>query len=333
MPTNAWLKSPTITKLAGNTSELSFYQLLFLLEEASGTNDTKGWLSSIKFKSNNSMGMAPGDVSHIRTSSTLEIIVNFVSLAVGAAAVLPEYFISETSKAHKTREYSLADFCDMFVQKICVNYYLIWRQYSWHKITSTQKNKQHGIKKTLASLMGYHQPINDMNDDFIYYFTGLLSQHSRNSTNLKNIIEYVFQIPCKIDECKGEWLTLNTSDQTAIGESGRYQVLSSSAALGNKVWDVEHSFQVKLGPLNAKQFSELLPNQPKQRVLTNFIRFYVGGSMSCTICLILDKNCLSQAQLGSTSQYLGWNCWVNTESINHHVNDTIFKGDNPWASN
>ena len=67
----------------------------------------------------------------------------------------------------------------------------------------------------------------------------------------------------------GRWLELEQPDQTALASRERSEGLNArlgvDAIAGRRVWDVESTFEVAVGPLSAIDFRSRLPGTDRSR--------------------------------------------------------------------
>ena len=106
-------------------------------------------------------------------------------------------------------------------------------------------------------------------DEALLYFGGHFAHWPRSAIALESVLNEYFQIPVAVKQFQGEWLYLAVEDRSALpprqgkGDSpifaetkigtvpsqGQYTALGSEAVIGQRVWDVESKFRVRLGPL------------------------------------------------------------------------------------
>jgi type VI secretion system protein ImpH len=67
------------------------------------------------------------------------------------------------------------------------------------------------------------------------------------------MLEDCLRLPVRVDQFRGQWLYLRSEDQTRMPSDsepeGSNNQLGVTAVVGERVWGVENSFRLRLGPL------------------------------------------------------------------------------------
>ena len=95
------------------------------------------------------------------------------------------------------------------------------------------------------------------------------------------------------------------------------------------MWDVESTFEVRLGPLDLEGFRSRLPGTPRLAALGELLRLYAGPQYDIHVRLILAARSVPQARLGGDSanpaaSRLGWTTWLNTAASPDNRADAAF---------
>ncbi|PHR94963.1 MAG: type VI secretion system baseplate subunit TssG [Blastopirellula sp.] len=143
------------------------------------------------------------------------------------------------------------------------------------------------------------------------YRSGLFSLATRPADGLKSLILDFLQLPVKIEQLTGGWLQLASEDQFNIGIFSNNNQLGVNTSLGEQVFDAQHKFTVKLGPLSIGDFYKLLPNTDLFQQLREMIRLYSNDEYDWDIELELKSHHVPKFQLGVQSQ-LGWTTWAGS---------------------
>lgn len=143
------------------------------------------------------------------------------------------------------------------------------------------------------------------------YRSGLFSMATRPADGLKSLILDFLQLPVKIEQLTGGWLQLAEEDQFNIGVFSNNNQLGINTSLGEQVFDVQHKFTVKIGPLSIEDFYSLLPNTDLFQQLREMIRLYSNDEHDWDIELELKFHHVPKFQLGVQSQ-LGWTTWAGS---------------------
>ena len=143
------------------------------------------------------------------------------------------------------------------------------------------------------------------------YRSGLFSLATRPADGLKSLILDFLELPVEIEQLTGGWLQLSEEDQFNIGIFSNNNQLGVNTSLGERVFDAQHKFTVKIGPLGIDEFYRLLPNTDLFQQLREMIRLYSNDEYDWDIELELKSHHVPQFQLGMQSQ-LGWTTWAGS---------------------
>ncbi len=116
----------------------------------------------------------------------------------------------------------------------------------------------------------------------------------------------------------------------AAGGSPGYATLGTSAVLGARIWDVQGSFRIQLGPLDYAQFQTFMPGAAQMAQLAALARTYVGPALDFDVQLTLKGSDVPACALSSNpaaGARLGWNTWLPTTSPRRDASDAIFRAD------
>jgi type VI secretion system protein ImpH len=114
-------------------------------------------------------------------------------------------------------------------------------------------------------------------------------------------------VPVRIEEFVGHWMPLNVPERTALGREGA--ALGAGAVLGSRVWDRQHKFRVRLGPLTLAQYQDFLPGRSPLRKLVDWVRLYLSFELDWDVRLVLERSEVPKLTLGG-GQRLGWTTWL-----------------------
>ncbi len=85
----------------------------------------------------------------------------------------------------------------------------------------------------------------------------LFSRRVRSGTDLAAMLNDYFPFDVEVRELQGHWIRLGSEDRSRLpgaGERGdSYNRLGVDAVLGDRVWDVQGEFRLRVGPLQYEQ--------------------------------------------------------------------------------
>jgi type VI secretion system protein ImpH len=76
------------------------------------------------------------------------------------------------------------------------------------------------------------------------------------------------------------------------------------------VWDVQHKFRIAIGPLRLDRFRRFLPGGADLARLQALVRSWVGIEFAWDVRLILLRDVVPRARLGSRDTALGHASWL-----------------------
>jgi type VI secretion system protein ImpH len=140
-----------------------------------------------------------------------------------------------------------------------------------------------------------------------FFHVGALVRHVRNAEGLAAILQHFFRVPVQIQEFVGHWMPLGPRERTYLSREGA--MLGSGAVLGDRVWDRQHKFRVRLGPLTLKEYESFLPAGKELPKLVDWVRLYLCFELDWDVRLILKEPEVPRLTLGGGTR-LGWTTWV-----------------------
>lgn len=165
-------------------------------------------------------------------------------------------------------------------------------------------------------------------------FAGLLAQGRRNAWGLRAILEGYFGLAVAVEQFRGQWLALEPECLTRLGTANA--TLGSDAVAGDRVWDVQGKFRLRVGPLGYAAFLDYLPDpaaDPARKsffLLCQLARLYAGPELDFDVQLTLRAADVPACRLTSdpaAGPRLGWNCWLLTGPAARAADDAVFESD------
>jgi len=153
---------------------------------------------------------------------------------------------------------------------------------------------------------------------------------------LEAILRDYFQVPTRIQQFQGQWLQLEPANRSRLdGELGNNE-LGVSTVVGERVWDMQSKFRLRLGPLGYDQFLDFLPDRNPDLgrktffLLVHLVRLYVEPTLDFDVRLILKAEEVPECRLtgdGTFGARLGWNTWLLTQSLTDDADDVVLEGE------
>jgi type VI secretion system protein ImpH len=265
-----------------------------------------------------------------------ELSVTLLGL-VGASGILPGHYSRLVLEASRDNNLALRDFLDIFNHRALSLFVRAAEKYRLPLAFERARTRgSDSFSAALLALIGMRGPAMQnrqaIPDETLIFYAGHFSHHLRTADALRQILSEFFDRPVGITQFQGHWADLLSSEQTQIGGRGAnpqcYATLGVSAVLGTRVWDVQGSFRVTLGPLDYAQFRGFMPDAAHMAQLAALTRSYVGPALEFDVQLTLKGSEVPALVLGAGQESgarLGWNTWLPTRGERGDASDAIFR--------
>lgn len=227
-------------------------------------------------------------------------------------------------RLRNSKDPTFSRFLDIFHHRMLSHFYRAWA--NKEPTVNFDRMESDRFAKYAGALFGLGMPSlrgrDELPDRAKLYFAGRFSNQARNAQGLEDILSAYFRIPVAIKEFIGQWVTLPKMSQWRLGETAETGSLGQTTLLGEKVWGCQHKFRLRIGPLDFRNFQQLLPGSASLRRVTATVKNYVGYELAWDVNLLLKKEEVPQLQLGGSGQ-LGWTTWLHSRSLSRDRDETI----------
>lgn len=292
-------------------------------------------------------GGARGEIAKAATAAGLadrkepppDMTVSFMGL-VGPSSALPQHFTDQLVRVLRERNTALRDFLDLFHHRTISLFVRSWEKY---RLPAAYERGGPGgedtISRSLYSLIGFGtgrlRGRLSVDDEALLHYAGHFAHQPRSAIALEMLLSDYFERPVRVWQYQGRWINLASDEHSALPTSenpeGSFCQLGVNAVAGDRVWDVQSSFRIRLGPLTLDEFSRFMPEGEELRRLADLTRLFVGPGFSFDVQLVLKKeevpDCVMASE-GPTAPRLGLNTWAKSEPLKHDPEDAIFNLDN-----
>lgn len=258
---------------------------------------------------------------------------------VGPSGTLPPHYTSLiVERWSRYRDSTLREFLDIFLQRFVALHYRAWAkyrpdiQYEKAKVTSrgvswdAAVEPRDAITSVVSSFVGLAgNGLTDrlaIDDHAIFHYSSHFARGPKTAVCLEAMLADLLSAAVKVEQFVGRWLELEPEDQTVLASpnmpEGQHAELGHGALLGKRVWDIESTFAVVVGPLNGSMFRQLLPGSRGLAAISDFLRLFAGPSYEIVVRLSLAAKevprCLlggaEEGSAGSLGPRLGWTTWL-----------------------
>lgn len=268
----------------------------------------------------------------------------------GPTGVLPEHYTSLLLERGHQRygDHAMRDFFDVFNDRAVRMYYLAWRKHrvceEYRRAGWAQDGRIDRFSEILYSVTGLGSDVLrrvlPFDPELVLYFGGRFADTCRTACGLENMLTSILEFPVQVVQFCGRWLNLPLRVQSALPSVaqplGQNLKLGENAVVGQRAWEEQSLFQVRLGPVNSDLFSQLLPQQGLLEFIAEFIRFYTGPSLDFEIRILLSTSEIpppvlrslprsAEDSVDSVPLRCGQSIWIGKSLISGSVEDPVFR--------
>jgi type VI secretion system protein ImpH len=303
----------------------------------------------VRFRAQPTLGFPAAPVSQIRAPATApdngrppgapEAVVSFYGMT-GPLGALPQHYTALLLRRVRAKDFSLRDFLDLFNHRALSLFFRAWEKYRlpWSFERARHDGTTDAVSQSLYCLTGFGtgglRGRQRVPDEAILFYAGHLAHYPRSAAALEALLADYFELSVEIQQAQGQWLTLDDADCSCLpgpGEpEGGANALGVSVFLGERVWDVQSKFRVRIGPLRYAQFCGFLPDGDGLRALGQLTRTFVGPDLDFEVIPLLlptDAPPCVLAGDGPDAPRLGWNTWIHDGDYVSVIADASFLVD------
>ena len=233
-------------------------------------------------------------------------------------------------RARHHNDATMAAFADMFHHRVVSLFYAAWAQSQ--PVVQFDRPSEDRFAMYVGSLFGLGtnplRGVDAMNHVSKLGFAGHLSSLPRHVSGLVSLIQGYFKVPTQVVEFIAHWMRIPEGDLVRLGGGSMNGHLGSDTIIGERVWQRQDKFQLKLGPLSLEMYESFLPTGKSFDSLVSAVRNYVGIEYLWEINLVLGSKEKPVTCLGKSGT-LGWTSWLDSkQQTTDHVNDLLLQVDN-----
>jgi type VI secretion system protein ImpH len=320
---------------------------------------------TVRFHAHLSMSFPVSEIFDIRLPDDekrpADLTVSFIGLT-GPMGALPRYYTEMILERTRHKDYTLRDFLDLFNHRLISLFYRAWEKNRFwtgferaelagrEKLASDPRQYRSFVledrprfdlfSQCLLDLAGlgigtlrYRSTVEHelerrtaIEDETLRFYSGLLSQQHRSASALEGLLSEYFGLRVAIQQFCGQWLYLEPENQSCLTEGGNVQ-MGVNLVVGERFWDMQGKFRIRLGPLTYRQFLDFLPSGTAFRPLAHLARLYAGKQFDIDVQVVLLAAEVPWCRLSDSAgagARLGWNTWIRNSDMTHDAADPVF---------
>ena len=132
---------------------------------------------------------------------------------------------------------------------------------------------------------------------------------TRSAEGLEILLSDYFKVAVEVRQFFGRWADIPRDSQLRLGAARESAELGRGATVGGTTWQVGHSFEIALGPLDRAGLERFLPGSPALIKLRELVRLYTNDEWQWQLRLLVRRETVAGASLGSRAR-LGETSWL-----------------------
>ena len=337
-----------IQRLEEDASRFDFYAAVRLIEALNPDKPRMGTSvkladDAVRFSQEPELQFAASSLSHYKPAAqhAARLAVNFFGL-YGPNGPMPLHlteYARERLRHH--HDPTIARFADIFHHRMISLFYRAWANTRPTVAYDRPQSDRFGFY--IGALQGKagdaFRKRDALPDRAKLFYAGHFSVQTKHPEGLRAIIGDILATTVRVEEFVGEWMEIQTNEQSRLGLLPHLATLGESALIGARVWGCQHKFTLVLGPLSLNQYLSLLPGAQALAQLIAVVRNYVGDELVWDANLVLQSgqvptelalgvpSAVNGNSMNGTAQ-LGWSMWLGPRYCEQDADDLML---NPYV--
>jgi type VI secretion system protein ImpH len=276
-----------------------------------------------------SLAFAPSSIEQVQqVDAVVRMYVNFLGM-FGPNGPLPQHLTEfARDRLRNSHDPTFVRFIDIFHHRMLSFFYRAWA--SNEKSVDFDRTDEARYADYFGSLFGIGtaplQNRDSVPDWTKIHFSGRLTAQTRNAEGLEAILGNYFRIPTEIREFEAYWMKIPKENQCRLGETPETGSLGINAIAGERKYEVQLKFRIRMGPMDFADLRRLVPTGPSFRRLKDWVLNYVNQEFYWDLQCIVKAAAVPGTALGQGAM-LGWTTWLKSEEFTRDPDDPIFDPD------
>jgi type VI secretion system protein ImpH len=324
--------------LAAEPHRFEFLQALRLLERAHAAAPRFGRArragqEPVRVGQEPYLAFPPANISAFvpgRTDAPARLWVRFFGL-FGPQGPLPIHLTEYARRRQEQeRDPTFARFADIFHHRLLLLFYRAWADAQ--PAVDYDRPDDARFAGHVGSLAGIGPDPVAARDPWQrhaeLFHAGYFAGQARHASGLRQMLQQLFEVGVAIESFAGGWLTLPEETRWYLGVRGR---LGVDAVAGERSFQRQHRFRIRLGPLSFADFLRFLPGSGSLGRLEQAARLAVGDALEWDLQLVLKHDEVPGTSLDGRTR-LGLTSWFGWPSRQRQADDLVLDIDRLRAS-
>jgi type VI secretion system protein ImpH len=285
---------------------------------------------SVRFSAHSAVSFPASQIQELETPAQgpVQMRVNFMGLT-GPSGVLPLMYSELVIDRLRQRDRTMRDFFDLFNHRMISLFYQAWEKYRF--TIPYERGERDPFSHHLLALLGLATPglqdRQDVSDDSLLFYAGLLSMRARSATALRQVLSDYFLVPVEIEQFVGAWYPIDQDSQCSMSDTQDFSdQVGFGAVVGDEIFDQQSRVRIQIGPVTLSRYMEFLPGGDSYRHIRSLARFFTGREYDVEIQLFLLREEVPRCELiEEPGPQLGWTSWVKNKDFRRDPGDTILE--------
>jgi type VI secretion system protein ImpH len=273
-----------------------------------------------------SLAFAPSSIDSIeQMGGIIRMYVNFLGM-FGPNGPLPQQLTDYArDRLRNVHDPTLARFMDVFHHRMLSFFYRAWANNE--KSVDFDRADDARYADYFGSFIGIGtrslQARDSIPDWTKIHFSGRLAAQTCNAEGLQAILGDFFRIPTEIREFEGYWMKIPMENQCSLGASAETGTLGINAVAGERKYEVQLKFRIRMGPMELDDLRRLVPTGASFKRLKDWVLNYVNQEFYWDLQCVVKATAAPSISLGQGA-LLGWTTWLKSQPFTRDPDDAIF---------
>lgn len=330
--------TPLVRNLFDEAYGFDFFQAVRILERVYSQRKAVGRDGQpldevVRFRTRVSLNFPPSQIYEIigdgNRERPPEMTVAFMGLT-GPLGILPAHYTELLMERTRYHDDALWEFLDLFNHRMISLFYRAWEKYRFP--VAYERGEDDRFTEYLFDVIGFGtrglRGRLRLPDQGLLFYGGLVAQRPHSASASAGMLSDYFGVPAQIEQFYGQWLKLDEESLTRLGSAN--SELGTSTVAGDRVWDTQSKFRLKLGPLAFEEFSAFLPIGSAFDPAADLMRLLAGMEFDFDVQLVLKAEEVPACVLTTRAKrraMLGWTSWLKTSQFTKDDDQVVLNPD------